>query len=291
MKSATKVLRGTVVDLARRTHLLDDAVAHHHDAVGDRQRLLEVVGDVHARDVQPALELLQLHAHLPAELGVEIRQRLVEEQHRGREHERPGQGDALLLPAGELRGAPRAEIAELDQLQRVAHARGHLGLGPLPHAEPVGHVVEHAHVGPDRVGLEHHRQPAPLGGHVHARRRREHRAPPDPDLTRGRPLEPGDGPERGRLAAARRPEQRHVLARADGEADSAHRHDGPVAHDEVAHLDGVPAPAARVRRAHLLAPGLDGAAGHPEQDRQRHRHRQGLEQRHRRGQLGAGREP
>ena len=92
-------------------------------AVGDGQRLLEVVGDVHRGDAEPALELLQLDPHLRAQLGVEVRQRLVEEEHRGREDEGAGEGHPLLLAAGELGGAAAAEVAQLDQVERLAHAR------------------------------------------------------------------------------------------------------------------------------------------------------------------------
>jgi len=84
------------------------------------------VGDVDGRDVEPALELLQLHAHLGAQLRVEVRQGLVEEEHRRREHERAGERDALLLASGQLRRAPGAELAELDQLEGLAHLGGHL---------------------------------------------------------------------------------------------------------------------------------------------------------------------
>src|SRR5256885_11455355 len=50
-------------------------------------------------------------------------------------------------------------------------------------------------------------------------------------------LEAGDGAQRGGLAAARRSQQRHVLAGADAEGDAAHGRHRPVLHDEVAHLD------------------------------------------------------
>src|SRR5262249_14526811 len=59
----------------------------------------------------------------------------------------------------------------------------------------------------------------------------------DPDLPGLRLLEPGDGPERGGLAAARRPEQREMLAGPDGERDPADGGHAAVAHHEVAHLD------------------------------------------------------
>ena len=55
-----------IVDLGRRAYLLDGAIAHHDDPVGDGERLLEIVGHVDRGDVEAALKLLQLHAHLGA---------------------------------------------------------------------------------------------------------------------------------------------------------------------------------------------------------------------------------
>ena len=56
-------------------------------------------------NVMPDLGLdpLELDLHLPAQLEVERAERLVEQQHLGPVDERPGQGDPLLLAAGELR--------------------------------------------------------------------------------------------------------------------------------------------------------------------------------------------
>ena len=48
-------------------------------------------------------------AHLEAELGVEVGERLIEEQALRADGQRPGQGDALLLAAGELIGPPVGE--------------------------------------------------------------------------------------------------------------------------------------------------------------------------------------
>ena len=51
------------------------------------------------------LQLADLHAHRLAQLGVEVRQRLVEQQHVGPDDQRARQRDALLLAARELRAA------------------------------------------------------------------------------------------------------------------------------------------------------------------------------------------
>jgi len=48
-------------------------------------------------------------------LGVEVRERLVHEEHRGAPDDRPGEGDTLPLTAGEL---PRLTIEELAILGR-----------------------------------------------------------------------------------------------------------------------------------------------------------------------------
>ncbi len=115
-----------IVDVARRADLLDQPVAHHHDAVRHRQRLFEIVRHVDRRDAEPVLQLAQLDAHVGAQLGVEVRQRLVEQQHRGLEHEGARQRDALLLPAGELRRAPRCEAAHLHHVERAVDLLGDL---------------------------------------------------------------------------------------------------------------------------------------------------------------------
>ena len=52
------------------------------------------------------LQVADLLAHLPAQPRVEIGQRLVEQQHRGLEHQRARDRDALLLAARQLRRQP-----------------------------------------------------------------------------------------------------------------------------------------------------------------------------------------
>ena len=97
--------RRLLVDLARRRHLLDPAVGHDGDPVAHRERLLLVVGHVDERDPDLLLERLQLDLERLSQLGVEGAERLVEEQHRGLQDERPRERDALLLAARHLRRA------------------------------------------------------------------------------------------------------------------------------------------------------------------------------------------
>jgi hypothetical protein len=76
--------RRLAVNLLRRTDLpRESARAHHRDPVGDRQRLLLVVRHVDGGDAELLLQLADLAAHLDAQLGVEVGERLVEQQHLG----------------------------------------------------------------------------------------------------------------------------------------------------------------------------------------------------------------
>ena len=110
MKSATKALAGLFVDLPRRPDLLDAAVRHDDDPIRERERLALVVRDVDRRLAQPPLQFAQLLAHRDAELEVEVRQRLVEQQDARLEHDRTGDRDALLLAAGKLARIAVGEI-------------------------------------------------------------------------------------------------------------------------------------------------------------------------------------
>ena len=202
-----------VVELARRPLLGDDGAVHHDDPVGDRQRLGLVVGDVDDGEAEGLLQLADLVADPAAQLGVEVRERLVEEQHLRLEHQRPGDGDALLLAAGELGGEARLEAGEPDEREAVGGAAGGLALVVAREAQAVGDVLHHRHVREERVGLEHHR-------HVAVGRRQPGDVrPADQDAPRRRHLEPGDHPERRRLAAARGAEQRDQRPGGDLEGD------------------------------------------------------------------------
>ncbi len=98
------------VEFARGAFLRDTPLVHHDDAVGHGHRLRLVMRDVHDRERQPLLQLPDFFAHLATQPRVEIGQRFVEEQHAGLEHQRAGNGNALLLPARQLRGQPIVEL-------------------------------------------------------------------------------------------------------------------------------------------------------------------------------------
>ena len=119
-----------VVDLARRADLLDPAVVHHRDPVGDLHRLLLVVGDQHRGHALLVVQPAQPRAQLGADGGVERAERLVEQQHLRLDGERAGERHPLALAARELvRAAARPTSSA-----RPAPAARRRGRGSRPWA-------------------------------------------------------------------------------------------------------------------------------------------------------------
>ena len=109
------------------------AVRHHHHAVGEQDRFVDVVGDADGRDLGARPDLHQHVLQLPAGEAVEHAEGLVEQQQLGREGEGAGDADALLHAVGELGGAPVHGVAEADaaadSIRRCRAARPGLALG------------------------------------------------------------------------------------------------------------------------------------------------------------------
>ena len=179
------------------------------------------MGHVDGRQAEFALDTLQLEAHAVAQLGVKVRQRLVEEQQFGLHDEGAGKRKALLLAAGELGRIALGEVVEGDGVQHAHHLVLDLRLGQLvlAHFQREGRIGEDGHVRPDRVGLEHHAEVALVGRHEDVAARGIDDGAVDFDVAGRRALQSGDGPQRGGLAAARRPEQReeHALRNFEGD--------------------------------------------------------------------------
>jgi hypothetical protein len=175
------------------------------------------VGDVERGDAQPLLDVPDLLAQVDAHLGVERRQRLVEQQDGGLDSQRAGQRHALLLTARELVRVVVDARRQADELEQLRGTGAALVARDLAHAQPELDVLAGRHVGEQAVGLEHHAHVALAGRH------RNDVAAVDQQLATGRLFEPGDDTQRRGLATAAGPEQRDQLAGLDLEREFGQR--------------------------------------------------------------------
>ena len=208
-----QVLR-PIIKLERRADLLDQAVMHHHDPIGHGHGLDLVMGDVDGGGLEALVQFLDLGAHGDAQLGVEIRQRLVEQENLRIAHNGAPHRDALALAAGQLARIAVEQRVEPENIGGALDAAVDLGPRRAPQLEREAHIGGDRHVGIERIVLEHHGDVALLRRHV------VDHALADADLARGDVLQPRNHAQQGRLAASRRPHQHDELAVADRDADA-----------------------------------------------------------------------
>ena len=213
----------TAVDLRCASDLLDATVVHHHDLVGHRHRLLLVVGDHDGGDAEAPLQRLDLVAQAHAHPRIERRQRLIEQQERGRGCQRASQRHALLLAARQLCRILVALLRHADELQKLGDTGRNLAARLAPVDEAITHVPRHSQIGKQRIGLKDDAEVALR------RRQARHVAAADLDCARVLHLEAGDHPQQSGLAAARRPQEADELAALHLERDVIERGEGAEA--------------------------------------------------------------
>ena len=169
---------------------------HHDDAVRHGHGFDLIVSDVNRRGLQALVQLLDLGAHLDAQLGVEVRQRLIEQEHLRVARDGAPHGDALALAARELARVALEQMLQSQNFGRLHHARVDLLLRRIAQPQREAHVGPDRHVRIKRVVLEHHGDVALFRRHV------VDHAIADADLAAGDVLEPGNHAQQGRLAAA-----------------------------------------------------------------------------------------
>src|SRR3954470_15266490 len=222
---------GGLVDLTG-----DPAVGQQHHAVGVG-RGPRVVGD--HDDGLPGLPDAgaQQAQHLSAGRGVQVAGRLVGEDDVGAGEERPGDGDALLLPAGELVRAVPQPVAEAQPADDGVHP---VPVGPLPgqlhRQQDVVLRVEHRQ---QVEGLEDEADPLAAqrgqllvaqGGQLGVAQ---------PDLPGAGGVQAGEAVHQRRLARARRAHDRGEPAAGEGDVDPGERvHRGLPAAVGLAQAEG-----------------------------------------------------
>ena len=106
------------------------------------------------------MEVLDLGPHPAAQAGVEVAERLVEQEDQRLLDERATQRHALLLPARHLARLALQEVGDVERRGDRVDPVPDLGRRPMLELEPERDVVERVEVRVERVVLEHHRHAA-----------------------------------------------------------------------------------------------------------------------------------
>jgi hypothetical protein len=92
------------VNVLRSIDLVNAALPHDHHPVAQRQGFHLIMGDIDDGTPQLLVDALQLQPHAGPEAGIEVAQRLVQQEEVRPAHDGPAHGHALPLAAGELPG-------------------------------------------------------------------------------------------------------------------------------------------------------------------------------------------
>ena len=100
----------------------DAPVPEHHDALGVPGRG-GFVRHHHDRHMRFPRGFIEQRPELLGGMRIEVAGRLIGEKHRGFHDQRPGDRDALLLPAGERIGAVVGAVFHFEQAEEIANPR------------------------------------------------------------------------------------------------------------------------------------------------------------------------
>ena len=261
ISSRSAFMRSSTRCGAGRVHLVDDpAVGEEQHDVGVRRRD-RVVGDHHDRLAEPVDRVAHEAEDLGARSRVEVAGGLVGEDHRRPARERAGDGDPLLLTAGQLRRAGDAagRRSPMVAITRSSHAAVGLAAGERERQRDVlGRVERRDEV----VGLEHEADAvAAQHGELLVGERAELDVADEHRARRER-VETGEAVQQRRLARARRAHDRGEAPGGDVDGDAVERADGGVA--GAVHLHRVDRPRrrrGRCRSRGLERRGLEGGRG------------------------------
>src|SRR5260221_8134283 len=139
----------------------DDAgiAAENGDAVGDLDRLLDIVRDEEdalGRDTAAHPEVHEVAAQGLGGQHVQRRERLVKQQDVGIDHQGAGKADALPHAARQLLGIGRFEAVETDEIDRGERPLAPLGARDPERLEAELDIAEHGEPGEEREALEDH---------------------------------------------------------------------------------------------------------------------------------------
>ena len=195
-----------IIELIGRADLLDVAVLHDHNPVRQGHGLGLVVGDVDGRGAGFLMNLGDFIAHRDALFRVQVGQRLVHQEDADLPDNRPADGYALTLAAGQ---GPGQTIQVVRQAQDSRDFLDPLLNDILVHPlqrQAEGDVVVDGHLGIQGIALEHHGD-LPLPGSLligpYA---------VDQEFAAGDVLQAGNHPQGRGLSAAGGSDENHELA-------------------------------------------------------------------------------
>ena len=144
-----------IVDIGRRTDLLNLSFAHDHNGIAQRQSLLLIVRNINKGDAQTAVHFLQFHLHILTHFQIECCQRFVEQQHFRLVYNGTGDGHTLLLSTRQRVYVTVFIVGHAHHLQCHLYLLLHLCLRHFLQFQSESNVIIYIQVREQRIFLKH----------------------------------------------------------------------------------------------------------------------------------------
>src|SRR6266567_3471171 len=195
-----------IIDLLRCANLFDTSQTHDNHLIGKRHGLGLIVRHIDGGQVQLVMDALEFDTHFVAQIGVQVRERFVQQEQGWLQCYGAGNRQALLLPTAELAGIALAIFFQMDQFKSLLYTFFTLGSGNAADFQAITHVALYAEVREQGVVLKDHAKAALLGGHI------LNRLTIEQNLALAQFQQSGQTVERRGFSAAAWPQQRDELA-------------------------------------------------------------------------------
>ena len=196
------------------------SLVHHRHMIGQGQRFDLVVRDIKNRQIHLPLDAPQLGPEFVPQPGIQVAQRLVEQQKAGIVNQSTSQCDPLLLSSAELGRGSFLVACQPYHLEDLIDLLCRITLGNSSHLQRVTHVLLDGHMRPNSIGLEYQTEISLFGGNKSVPRNGDNGLAKNRDLAPVRELQTGDYFEGGALTATARTEERQGFSAANLEANS-----------------------------------------------------------------------
>ena len=198
--------------------LVQLALMHHANGVANGKGLQLVMGNKQGGGLRGFQNSADLVRQALAQVDVQVRKRLVEQQQARLGGERAGQGHTLLLTARQLMRKTVLLPRQAHQRQHLGHAGSALHLGQVVNAKT--HIAPDAQMRKQRVVLKHHANLAVFGRQI--KRAAADHLTTQPDGALAHRLQPRYRAQQRGLAAARWANQHPNVARMQAKRHAAH---------------------------------------------------------------------
>ena len=124
------------------------------------------MGYINKRSLQALVQLADFGSHCYTELGVQVRERLVEQEHFWLTNDSSPNCNTLTLTARKLARFAVQQILDTKNISSFTHTALDLVLADLTKFQAESHIIVNRKVRIKRVRLEDHGNVAIFGGHI-----------------------------------------------------------------------------------------------------------------------------